>query len=37
MKLEDVSDIEAGAHHNYAVTSDSHVWGWGNNQYGQLL
>ncbi|MEU4273152.1 hypothetical protein [Streptomyces sp. NPDC026092] len=35
--VEGVSDIEAGAFHNYVTTSDSHVWGWGNNQYGRLL
>jgi alpha-tubulin suppressor-like RCC1 family protein len=35
--LEGVADIEAGAWHNYARLSDGSVWGWGHNQYGQLL
>lgn len=34
--LENVTDIEAGAFHNYAKEG-SKVWGWGSNQYGQLL
>ncbi|MEU2549095.1 sialidase [Streptomyces roseolus] len=35
--IKDVSTIHAGAWHNYAVTSTGEVWGWGHNQYGQLL
>ncbi|MEV4950049.1 sialidase [Streptomyces sp. NPDC053755] len=35
--LEGVSTIHAGGWHNYAVLNDGSVWGWGHNQYGQLL
>ncbi|MFF2235777.1 RCC1-like domain-containing protein [Streptomyces anulatus] len=35
--LEGVDDIKAGAWHNYAILSDGSVWGWGHNQFGQLL
>ncbi|WP_318209258.1 MULTISPECIES: sialidase [unclassified Streptomyces] len=35
--LEDVADIDAGGWHNYARLSNGQIWGWGHNQYGQLL
>ncbi|MGA4837444.1 RCC1 domain-containing protein [Streptomyces sp. G45] len=35
--LEGVSTVHAGAWHNYAVMNGGAVWGWGHNQYGQLL
>jgi hypothetical protein len=34
--LTDVTYIEAGDHHTFAIKSDGTVWGWGSNAYGQL-
>lgn len=34
--LTDVTDVSIGREHSFALKADGTVWGWGNNEFGQL-